>query len=99
MQTDKTGPPVQASIGLSWKRPRGVQATIADRYLSPGKASEVFVPTTVFPPDDRSLGWERGSAVSKAWDQATTDAAIDTASYVATRLEELAGAKTGAADT
>jgi Protein of unknown function (DUF1592)/Protein of unknown function (DUF1588)/PA14 domain/Protein of unknown function (DUF1595)/Cytochrome C oxidase, cbb3-type, subunit III len=98
VQKDKVGPPVQASVALLWKRPRGVLATVGDRYLSPGKASEVFVPTVAFPPDDRSLGWERGSAVSKAWDQATTDAAIDTAGYVGTRLGDLAGAKPGAAD-
>ena len=33
--------------------------------------------TTPFPPDDRSVGYERGTSISKAWDQATTDAAIE----------------------
>ena len=47
---------------------------------------------TPFPPDDRSLGWERGTTVSKEWDQATTDAALETAGYVAGRsCDELAG--------
>src|SRR5262249_9149130 len=44
--------------------------------------------STPFPPDDRSLGWERGSTVSKEWDQATTDAALETAAYVAARANE-----------
>ena len=46
---------------------------------------------TPFPPDDRSVGYERGTSVSKAWDQATTDAAIEVAGYVAAHLKELAG--------
>ena len=41
---------------------------------------------TPFPPDDRSVGYERGTSVSKAWDQATTDAAIEVAGYVAAHL-------------
>ena len=51
-----------------------------------------------FPPDDRSLGWERGTTVSKAWDQAATDAALETAGYVTTHLRELADVRDDAAD-
>ena len=40
---------------------------------------ETFVVQTPFPPDDRSVGYERGTSISKAWDQATTDAAIEVA--------------------
>jgi len=83
--------PVPASVSLLWKRPRGALEVVAARHLSPAKVPEVFVTSVPFPPDDRSLGWERGSAVSKAWDQAETDAAIDTAGYVASKLAELAG--------
>jgi hypothetical protein len=52
----------------------------------------VFVLHTPFPPDDRSVGFERGTAISKAWDEATTEAAIETADYVATHLDDLADA-------
>jgi hypothetical protein len=58
---------------------------------SPNTAPESFAVATAFPPDDRSYGWERGTTVSKAWDQATTDAALETAGYVATRLAALSG--------
>lgn len=58
----------------------------------------MFVLTTPFPPDDRSTGWERGTTVSPAWDQATTDAAIETTGYVAARLRELSGVADNAAD-
>ena len=49
------------------------------------------MPETPFPPDDRSVGYERGTSISKAWDQATTDAAIEAADYVVAHLKELAG--------
>ena len=51
-----------------------------------------------FPPDDRSVGYERGTSVSKAWDQATTDAAIEVAGYVVSHLKEFAGAGDDAPD-
>jgi mono/diheme cytochrome c family protein len=88
---DQVPKPVQASVALMWKRPRGGPETIPSRHLSPARVPEAFVLSVPFPPDDRSLGWERGSAVSRAWDQATTDGAIETAGYVAARLDELTG--------
>ncbi|HET6576019.1 MAG TPA: DUF1592 domain-containing protein, partial [Fimbriiglobus sp.] len=89
----KKPPPAPASIALLWKRPHRVAEVIPQRHLSPGRAPRSFVVTTPFPPDDRSLGWVRGSTVSKSWDQATTDAAIETAGYVVAHLDELADVK------
>ena len=88
---DKTPPKVKASIALEWKLPHLPAETIPARCLSPQTTSELFVMTTPFPPDDRSVGYERGTTISKAWDQATTDAAIETAVYVADRIDELTG--------
>jgi hypothetical protein len=87
-----------ASIALWWKPPHGVDEAIPARHLTTARSPEVFVSTAAFPPDDRSLGWERGSAVSKAWDQATTDAAVEAADYAADRLERFTAAKDGSAD-
>ncbi|MBC8870352.1 MAG: DUF1592 domain-containing protein [Planctomycetes bacterium] len=87
-----------ASITLLWKAPRGVLEPIPARQLSVDSAPEQFVCTTPFPPDDRSYGWKRGTSVSKAWDHATTDAAIEAASYIADNLDGLAGTKHDAAD-
>jgi len=84
-------PKVKASIALLWKQPGRAEEVIPQRNLSPHTNPEQFVLTTKFPPDDRSLGYERGSAISKEWDSAATDAAIETAAYVATNLRELAG--------
>ncbi len=88
-------PPVKASIALEWTLPHRVTETIGEHDLSPGTAPETFVVTTPFPPDDRSIGYERGTSVSKAWDQATTDAAIEVATYVVAHLGELAGVDRG----
>jgi mono/diheme cytochrome c family protein len=83
-----------ASIGLWWRKPRRtVDEPLTDRELRTATVPETFVVTTAFPPDDRSVGYERGAAISKAWDQAATDAALETAAYVAARLPELANAK------
>jgi Protein of unknown function (DUF1592)/Protein of unknown function (DUF1588)/PA14 domain/Protein of unknown function (DUF1595)/Cytochrome C oxidase, cbb3-type, subunit III len=87
-----------SSVALEWKLPRRASEIIPRRSLSPISLPETFVVQTPFPPDDRSVGYERGTSVSKAWDQATTDAAIEVASYVTAHLKELAGVEEGAAD-
>ena len=94
----KKPPSAKASIALLWRRPHGVLQPIPSRHLSPNASPEVFVCQTPFPPDDRSFGWQRGTAVSKAWDRATTSAAIETAGYVAANLNELAGTSDDASD-
>lgn len=81
----------KASIVLSWRIPGRVEEILSRRYLSPTKTPERYVVSTPFPPDDRSIGYERGSSISKAWDQATTDGAFETADYVIERLRELSG--------
>ena len=86
--------PVPASVALLWKLPHRAAEVIPQRHLSPGRPPETFVVATPFPPDDRSLGWLRGNTVSKPWEQATTDAAIETAGYVVEHLDDLAGVKT-----
>lgn len=88
-----------ASIELAWKRPgMTVAEPITARYLSPTWNPKRFVVMTPFPPDDRSFGYERGIAISKVWESATTDAAIETANHILENLPELAGAKPGDAD-
>jgi hypothetical protein len=94
----KKGPPVKASVALEWKPPHGAAEVIPARNLLPGRSPETLVIETAFPPDDRSLGWERGTAICRAWDQATTDGALETAGYVAAHLAELSGVPDGAAD-
>lgn len=80
-----------ASIRLEWKAPHGAWALLDHRHLSTASVPRTFVVDTPFPADDRSLGYERGSAVSAAWHAATTRAAIATAAEVVNRLPLLAG--------
>ena len=94
----KQKPPAKASIFLEWKRPHLIGEVIPSRFLSPGQPKEVCVVATPFPPDDRSMGWERATTISKDWDQAATEAAIEIAGYVGSHLEELSGAKRDAED-
>jgi cytochrome c553 len=85
----------RASVSLLWKPPHRTVEVIASRNLTPGAFPETFVLRTPFPPDDRSVGYERGTSISKAWDQATTDAALEVAGYVADHLKDLAGVSDG----
>ena len=85
-------------VALEWKVPKRAFEVIPQRSLSPVSMPETFVLTTPFPPDDRSAGYERGTSVSKSWDVATTDAAIEVAGYVVAHLKELAGVSDDAGD-
>jgi mono/diheme cytochrome c family protein len=91
-------PPAKASLALEWKLPKQVAEVIPQRSLFPQSPPETFVLATPFPPDDRSTGYERGTSVSKEWEQATTEAALEAAAYVAARMSELSGAADDAAD-
>ena len=88
----------RSSISLLWKPPHRTVEVIPGRNLSPNAFPETFVLKTPFPPDDRSVGYERGTSISKAWDQATTDAALDVAGYVVEHLKDLAGVSDNAPD-
>lgn len=87
-----------ASVSLQWKPPHGVVENIPQDRLSPDRIRQTMAVETAFPADDRSAGYERGTGVSKAWDQATTEAAIEVAEHVDAHLEELSGVKSNAPD-
>lgn len=90
--------PVQATFALEWKRPQRTFELIAQRHLFPLTVAPVFVVRTPFPPDDRSAGYERGTAVSKAWVDATIESAIEAAAHVSDHLTELSGVAADAPD-
>jgi mono/diheme cytochrome c family protein len=97
-KTNPNPPLKPASITLLWKPPHRAEDVIPARHLSPVRVPESYVVSAPFPPDDRSLGWERGTTVSKEWDGATTEAAIETVNYLSPRLNEFAGTNDAAAD-
>ena len=90
--------PAHASIELLWKPPHGALETVPERCLIPHDSPPVFVLATPFPPDDKSIGYERGIFVSKDWFQAATAAASETAGYVLDHVEHLAHVKRDAPD-
>jgi hypothetical protein len=88
----------KAKIALKWRRPRRDAETIPTRYLTPMGLPSLFVSTVPFPPDDRSTGYERGTAVNEAWEQAVMNGALEAADYVRSKVYELSGTKSDAKD-
>lgn len=87
-----------ATVALHWRPPHRVRSPIPERNLSPNWFPPVLVVNTPFPADDSSVGYERGTSVSAAWDQATTEAALEMASHVADHLPTLGNCKDDAPD-
>jgi cytochrome c5 len=79
----------RGSVRLEWKPPGGGWSVLAAPHLSPARATRVAVVDTAFPADDASLGFERGTSVSKEWQDATTKAAIAVAAEIGARLSRL----------
>jgi hypothetical protein len=94
----KHEPFTNASITLLWKPPHGVLEPVPERVLIPHDSPQVFVAATPFPPDDKSIGYERGTTLSKEWFSAATAAASETAGYVLDHIEHLAGVRRDAPD-
>ncbi len=93
------GRPVKkAALRLDWRPPKRAAGPIPRHCLLPGTVSEGFVVTAAFPPDDRSMGYERSTTISKEWNDATTEAALETAGYVVEHLRDLSGAPEDAED-
>lgn len=90
--------PRRASIELLWKPPGGTLERVPARCLIPADSPATHVVTTPFPPDDRSIGYERGASVSAEWLEAVEAAAAETADAVRARVGRLAGVKPDAPD-
>jgi len=45
----------------------GLLEPVPERCRSPGESPPVFVLDTPFPPDDKSIGYERGTTISREW--------------------------------
>ena len=83
----------KGSIRLEWKTPHGTWTVPSGPDFAPVHSSRILVVTTPFPPDDRSLGYERGASVSREWYSAVTKAAIEVAGEVEDRIESLSGVR------
>ena len=87
-----------AAIRLEWRPPGGAWGVVPAAYLSPRFSSAVGVVSVPLPPDDGSMGYERGASVSREWTEAIAKGALQTAALVGPRLLTLAGTKADAPD-
>lgn len=88
----KKTPPGPAFVRLLWSPPKQPLQVIPSLALLPDVHPPVFVVETPFPPDDRSMGYEHGANVSKAWHDATTQAALEVAAHLEQNLQARVGA-------
>lgn len=78
-----------SSLRLEWKPPHGAWEVIPREAFSPQSTGPVLVVQSKFSPDDRSLGYERGSDISKDWQEASTYAAIDVVNQLVTHSKTM----------
>ena len=83
----------QGSFEMLYKPPAGPLQRVPARVLIPQTTPKVVLIATPFPPDDASLGYERGTAISAAWHEAVVQAAMEVAAQVGDDLNALAGTK------
>ena len=81
------------SIRFEWLPPNGAWSVPKDGQFSTRKGDQLIIARTNFPPDDRSLGYERGSDMSKEWLSAVTRASLDVAEQVDSVLGHMSGIK------
>ncbi len=89
----KKTPPSSAYVKLLWRRPKMAPEVVPPQFFSPSWNQYTYVCDTSLPADDRSIGYDRGNAVSKDWDEATTRAALQTADFVVANIDRLSGTK------
>ncbi|RLT14542.1 MAG: DUF1588 domain-containing protein [Planctomycetota bacterium] len=72
----------KARLSLQWKPPSGVLEPIPDSLLSPTWAPQTLLIETPFPPDDASVGYERGTSISRDWFEALIASAIEVGNQI-----------------
>lgn len=87
-----------ASLRLEWRPPGGVWSAIPAELLSPRVSTRTDILSVDLPPDDASLGYERGTGVSRAWVDAVARGAFLAAAHLEPKMAEYAGVAPGAAD-
>jgi len=87
-----------AALKLEWRPPGGVWTVVPPAHLSPAWSSHVHVVSVPLPPDDASVGYERGASVSREWTEAVAKGALQVSAMVGPNLFALAGTKAEAPD-
>jgi hypothetical protein len=87
-----------ASLRLEWRPPGGAWSLVPRANLSPKSSSPVSVISVSLPPDDSSIGYERGASVSREWTEAVAKGALQVSAMIGPHLFGLAGTKADAPD-
>ncbi len=87
-----------ASVKLEWRPPGGAWTVIPADNLSPQFSSRTEVIDVSLPPDDGSMGYERGISVSREWTEAVAKGALQASALMGPRMYEYAGTSAEAAD-
>jgi hypothetical protein len=87
-----------AGLKLEWRPPGGAWTVIPRTNLSPKSSSPVSVISVPLPPDDGSIGYERGASVSREWTEAIAKGALQVSGMIGPHLFVLAGTKADAPD-
>jgi hypothetical protein len=87
-----------AGLKLEWRPPGGDWTVVPRAHLSPSWSSHVNVVSVPLPPDDGSIGYERGSSVSREWTEAVAKGALQVSAMIGPGVFGLAGTKADAPD-
>ena len=87
-----------AGLKLEWRPPGGDWIVVPRSQLSPTWSSHVNVVSVPLPPDDGSIGYERGSSVSREWTEAVAKGALQVSAMIGPGVFGLAGTKADAPD-
>jgi hypothetical protein len=87
-----------AGLKLEWRPPGGDWTVVPRSHLSPHWSSHVNVVSVPLPPDDGSIGYERGSSVSREWTEAVAKGALQVSAMIGPGVFGLAGTKADAPD-
>jgi hypothetical protein len=87
-----------AGLKLEWRPPGGAWTVVPRSNLSPAWSSHVHVVSVPLPPDDGSIGYERGASVSREWTEAVAKGALQVSAMIGPNLFALAGTKADAPD-
>jgi hypothetical protein len=87
-----------AGLKLEWRPPGGDWTVVPRTHLSPAWSSHVNVVSVPLPPDDGSIGYERGSSVSREWTEAVAKGALQVSAMIGPGVFGLAGTKADAPD-
>ena len=87
-----------AGLKLEWRPPGGDWTVVPRSQLSPIWSPHVNVVSVPLPPDDGSIGYERGSSVSREWTEAVAKGALQVSAMIGPGVFGLAGTKADAPD-